>query len=158
MKRISLISLGAAVALLLLGMVGGAFAQNAQNGNAPLIHVGPNLASCGDGSNPYPGPASGVVNVHFNKQQNRLKVNVSVHDALPNTSYAVDIRCWKFGPHNSIGVLTTNSQGTGTFTIDLAQDTAPPVFYIDISVPNATALIGAYGWGDTFIAGPFNLQ
>jgi hypothetical protein len=148
MKRISLISLGVSVALLLLGMVGAAFAQNAQNGNAPLIHVGLNPDSCGVGN---PGSASGVVNVHFNQQQNRLKVNVSVHDALPNTTYVVDIRC-----QHAIGALTTNSQGTGTSTIELLQDTAPSVFYIDISVANGGG--GAGNYGDTFIAGPFNLQ
>jgi hypothetical protein len=34
--------------------------------------------------------------------------------------------------------------------------TPTPNFYIDISVKNGGG--GAYGYGDTFIAGPFNLS
>jgi hypothetical protein len=89
------------------------------------------------------------------------KVNLSVHDALPNTTYVLDIRCWTFGPQSELGTLTTNSQGTGTaqFTLDTTQAGNTPVnpFYIDISVKGGGTGTGAYSYGDTFIAGPFTL-
>jgi hypothetical protein len=81
-----------------------------------------------------------------------LRINVSVHDALPNTTYVVDIRCV-----GQIGALTTNSQGTGTAHITLPRTAPPAPFYIDIAVPPPGGG-GAGGYGDTFIAGPFNLQ
>jgi hypothetical protein len=134
--------------MLALGLVTVAPGQNASNGNAPLVHVGLNVAACGG---TFIGNNSGVVNAHYNAVQKRLAINVSVHDALPNTTYVVDIRC-----AGAVGALTTNSQGTGTTQIDLFRETAPSTFYVDISVPNGGAGVG--GYGDTFIAGPFNLQ
>ena|ERR1035437_551144 len=119
-----------------------------ENGTASLVHVGLNPA-CGT----VPGTDSGVVNVHLNAVQDLFKVNVSVHDALPNTTYVVDIRC-----QHQIGTLTTNGQGTGTAHVDLTASTsgpAPGPFYIDISVLGGGGGVG--GYGDTFIAGPFNL-
>jgi len=145
LKKLVLLSASAALGL---GLPGVALAQNADNDTAALVHVGLNPSTCGT----IPGTNSGVVNVHFTANQNRFKVNVSVHDALPNTTYVVDIRCV-----GAIGSLTTNSQGTGTAQIDLSV-AAPPsgLFYIDISVFGGGG--GAGGYGDTFIAGPFSLQ
>lgn len=82
-------------------------------------------------------------------------VNLSVHDALPNKTYVLDIRCWTFGPQSELGTLTTNSQGTGTAQFKLNGVTPVNPFYIDISVKNGGG--GAGGYGDTFIAGPFTL-
>jgi hypothetical protein len=162
MKRILL----AAVAVIAVGVavpvaVAGNAGQNDFNGTAPLVHVGLNVPDCSNGTPAaaFPGTDSGVVNVHYNLVQNQFKVNLSVHDALPNTTYVLDIRCWVFGPHSELGTLTTNSQGTGTaqFTLDTAQAGNAPVnpFYIDISVKNGGG--GAGNYGDTFIAGPFTL-
>src|SRR5262249_8545889 len=103
----------------------------------------------------FSGNNSGVVTAHFNAVQGRLKINVAVHDALPNTTYVVDIRCI-----GAIGSLTTNSQGTGTTQINLPEKTAPGSFFVDIAVPpvaSGPALGGAGVYGDTFIAGPFDL-
>ena len=69
--------------MLGLGLVGVAPAENADNDTAALVHVGDNPNTCGT----IPGTNSGIVNVHLNAAQNRFKVNVSVHDALPNTTY-----------------------------------------------------------------------
>jgi hypothetical protein len=145
MKKIMLVL----VAALAVGVaVPVALAANADNGTAHLVHVGLNPSAC---VGPFVGPDSGVVNVHYNAVQSRETVNVSVHDALPNQTYVVDVRCV-----GQIGSLTTNSQGTGTAQIDLANVTAPPgTFYIDISVLGGGG--GAGGYGDTFIAGPFTL-
>ena len=147
---------------LLFGLAGAALAQQAQNGTAALVSIGPNVSACkADGGGPYSGLNKGVANVHYNAVQKRFTINVSVHDALPNTTYVVDIRCWVFGPQNAIGALTTNKQGTGTAQIDLFLDKAPDGdFYIDIAVPPGAGIapIGAFGYGDTYIAGPFNLQ
>jgi hypothetical protein len=87
--------------------------------------------------------------------QDRLRVNLTVLDALPNTTYVLDVRCWTFGPQNELGTLTTNSQGTGTAQIKLNGATPLNPFYIDISVKGGAGGVG--GYGDTFIAGPFNL-
>ncbi len=78
-----------ASAVLGLGLSGVALAEDAGNDTAALVHVGLNPATC----KAIPGINSGVANTHFNAVQNRLKINVSVHDALPNTTYVVDIRC-----------------------------------------------------------------
>src|SRR5215469_18514130 len=97
-------------------------AQQAVNANAPLVSIGPNVAAC-SGNGPggsYTGPAKGVANVHFNATQQQFKINVSVHDALPNTTYVLDIRCWTFGPQNAVGALVTDSTGTGSAEINLA--------------------------------------
>jgi hypothetical protein len=134
-----------------------ASSATASNGTAPLMHYGLNPA---DVPVLDPGtPASGVVNVHYNKNQDRFKVNLSVHDALPNTTYVLDIRYWAF-THTSadeLGTLTTNSEGTATaqFQIDVSNIVLTPNFYIDISVKNGGGGVG--GYGDTFIAGPFTL-
>ena len=127
------------------------------NGTAPLVHIGPNVTACSNGTPAaaFPGTDSGVVNVHYNKVQDRFMVNLSVHDALPNTTYVLDIRCWTFGPQSEIGTLTTNSQGTGTAHLTLDGVTPVNPFYIDISVKGGGT--GAYGYGDTFISGPFTL-
>ena len=125
-----------------------ALAANASNGTAHLVHVGLNPAAC---AGPFAGGDSGVVNAHFNAVQSRETVNVSVHGALPSTTYVVDVRCV-----GQIGTLTTNSQGTGTAQIDLSGvGSAPGAFYVDISVAGGGG--GAGGYGDTFIAGPFTL-
>ena len=146
-------------AMLVAG--GAVFAQNATNGNAPLISIGNNVAAC-QGQNQggsFAGVTKGVANVHYNAVQKRFQVNVSVHDALPNTTYDVDIRCWVFGPQHAIGSLTTNKEGSGTFQIDLWLEKAPEMgnFYVDIAVPSQPGGPGAYGYGDTYIAGPLNL-
>ena len=147
---------------LLLGLSATAFAQNATNAHAPLVSIGPNVAACWGPNNqggPFTGINKGVANVHYNAQQKRFSVNVSVHDALPNTRYDVDIRCWVFGPQQAIGTLTTDKAGTGSFQIDLWQEQVPAMgnFYIDIAVPAQPGGPGAGGYGDTYIAGPFNL-
>ena len=117
------------------------------NGNAHLIHVGLNPATCGT----VPGTKSGEVNLHSNATRNRSRVNVSVHGAMPNTTYVVDIRC--VAP---IGTLTTNRSGNGTAHITLSS-TLPTgsAIFIDLSVVGGGG--GAGGYGDTFIAGPFTL-
>jgi opacity protein-like surface antigen len=123
--------------------------KNAHNGTAKLVHVGLNPPAC---TGPFAGADSGVVNSHFNAQQHSLRINVSVHGALPNTTYVVDRRCV-----GQIGKLTTNSQGTGTAHVVLSNvSAAPGTFYIDISVLNGGG--GAGNYGDTFIAGPFTLH
>ena len=116
------------------------------NGNAHLIHVGLNPSTCAT----VPGTKSGEVTVHTNATRNRSRINLSVHGAVPNTTYAVDLRCVA-----QIGTLTTNGSGRGTAHINLSASlpTGTPLF-IDISVPSGA---GAGGYGDTFIAGPFNL-
>jgi hypothetical protein len=81
-----------------------ALSATASNGTAPLMYHGLNPA---DVPVLAPGtPASGVVNAHYNKDQNRFKVNLSVHHALPNTTYVLDIRYWAFGPQSELGTLT----------------------------------------------------
>jgi len=149
-------------ATALLAVTGAAFAKSAKNANAPLISIGNNISACQgpnsqDGS--FSGATKGVVNVHYNAEQKRFQVNVSVHDAEPNTTYDVDVRCWVFGPQHAIGSLTTNKQGTGTFQIDLWLEKVPEMgnFYVDIAVPAQLGGPGAGGYGDTYIAGPFNL-
>jgi hypothetical protein len=64
-----------------------------------------------------------------------------------------------FGPQQAIGTLTTDKAGTGSFQIDLWQEQVPAMgnFYIDIAVPAQPGGPGAGGYGDTYIAGPFNL-
>jgi hypothetical protein len=133
-----------------------ALAANDTNGTASLNHVGLNPQTCSpDQGGAYDGLASGVVNVHYNKVQNRFMVNLSVHDALPNTTYVLDIRCWTFGPQSELGTLTTDSDGAGTAQFTLNGVTPKNPFYIDISVMHGGG--GAFDYGDTFIAGPFNL-
>src|SRR6478752_223787 len=104
MKKL-LLALTAVVAIGIAVPV--ALAANDYNGTAPLSNTGTTPTD------------SGVVNVHYNLVQDRFMVNLSVHDALPNTTYVLDIRCWTFGPQNELGTLTTNSQGTGTAQIKL---------------------------------------
>jgi hypothetical protein len=144
LKRISRRFGVAASVALFVGLVAIAPVDKADNDSGALVHVGSNPGSCGT----TPGADSGMVDVHFNADRNRFKVNVSVHDALPRTTYVVDIRCV-----GQIGSLTTNSRGTGRVQIDLSRS-APPSdgFFIDISVYNGVT------YGDTFIAGPFVLN
>jgi hypothetical protein len=137
-----------------------ALAANAYNGTAPLVHQGLNPPQCAAPFTGTDSTASGVVNVHFNAKQQRFKVNVSVHHALPNRTYVVDDRCFVPFGFAPIGTLTTNSQGTGTAHIEFPWKSVPPTFYIDIAVPPNVPggpFGGAGGYGDTFIAGPFTL-
>ena len=157
MKKI-LLALTAVVAIGVAVPV--ALAANASNGTAALVHVGLNPSECaGPFSNTGTEPTnSGVVNVHYNTVQGRFMVNLSVHHALPNTEYVLDIRCWTFGPETpKLGTLTTDSDGTGTAQFALSGVTATPGFYVDISVKGDLSGDGAGGYGDTFIAGPFTL-
>jgi hypothetical protein len=150
--------------LMLFTMIGMAQAQTSITDHAALVSIGNNVAACNGPNNqggsfaPIGFGNKGVVNVQYNEQQKRFKVNVSVHDAQPNTTYDVDIRCWIFGQHQAIGQLKTNAQGTGTFEIDLwiEKDPAMANFYIDIAVPPPGGA-GAGGYGDTYIAGPLNV-
>jgi hypothetical protein len=154
MKKVLL----ALVAIVAIGIaVPVALAANDYNGTAPLVHVGLNPSECtAPFSNTGTTPTdSGVVNVHYNTVQDRFMVNLSVHNAMPDTTYVLDIRCWTFGPQSELGTLTTNSQGTGTAQFTLSNVTPNPGFYIDISVKNGGGGAGSYG--DTFIAGPFTL-
>jgi hypothetical protein len=154
-KKILLAVIAAVVAIGIAVPV--ALAATSTNGTAPLVHVGLNPSECtapfsNTGTEPN---NSGVVNVHYNKVQDRFMVNLSVHDALPNTTYVLDIRCWMFGPQSELGTLTTDSDGTGTAQFTLSGVTPRPGFYVDISVKGGGG--GAGGYGDTFIAGPFTL-
>jgi hypothetical protein len=133
------------VAAMCLGAVGVAPADNADKESAALIHVGLNPSTCGTIS----GTDSGDVNVNF-KVQRWFKTNIFVYGALPNTTYVVDIRCV-----GAIGSLTTDSEGIAKIHLPRVTPPSSP-FYIDISVPNGGG--GAGGYGDTFIAGPFNLD
>jgi hypothetical protein len=155
-KRLILLALTAAVVAIGIA-VPVALGANDYNGTAPLVHVGLNPSECtAPFSNTGTVPTdSGVVNVHYNKVQNRFMVNLSVHNALPNTTYVLDVRCWQFGPQSELGTLTTNSAGTGTAHFTVSNVTPTAGFYIDISVKGGGGGVG--GYGDTFIAGPFTL-
>ena len=132
--------------LLCLVLVGIAQARSADHDNAALVHVGLNPASCAT----IPGAHSGMV--HVSVFRRRFRVQVSVHDALPDTTYVVDIRCV-----GAIGSLTSDSEGTATAQIELPRSALPASgFFIDISVANGGG--GAGNYGDTFIAGPFALN
>ena len=134
-----------------------ALSANAANGTAKLVHVGLNPSECtAPFSNTGTAPAdSGVVNVHYNQVQDRFMVNLSVHDALPNTTYVLDIRCWTFGPQSELGTLTTDADGAGTAQFVVSNPKLTAGFYVDISVKGGGG--GAGNYGDTFIAGPFTL-
>jgi len=137
-----------AAVTLCLSLIDTAPAQDLENHTAALAHVGLNPSSCGK----VLGVESGTVNVHLNGARDRFKVIVSVSNALPNTTYVVDIRCV-----TAIGSLTSNSQGAGAVEFELPLSALPANdFFIDISVPNGGN--GAGNYGDTFIAGPFNLS
>jgi hypothetical protein len=129
-----------AAGVLCLGLLLIAQADNTYSGTATLVHVGQKPKSCGTIS----GADSGVADVHFDADRKRFKVNVSIYDALPKTTYVVDVRCV-----GAIGSLTTDSLGAARAHIDLSRS-APPSsgFFIDISVFNG------FTYGDTFIAGP----
>lgn len=133
-----------AAGVLCFGLLFIAQADNTHRDTATLVHVGQNPNSCGT----IPGTESGVANVRFDANRKRFKVNLSVYDALPKTTYVVDIRCV-----GAIGSLTTDSLGAARTEIDLSRS-APPSsgFFIDISVFNGVT------YGDTFIAGPFDLS
>lgn len=148
LKRVSLCFGAIAVAALCLGVINTSPAQDLENHTATLAHVGPNPGSCGK----VLGVESGTVNVHLSGARNRFKVIVSVSNALLNTTYMVDIRCVA-----AIGSLTSNSQGAGAAEFELPISALPANdFFIDVSVPNGGN--GAGNYGDTFIAGPFNLN
>ena len=135
-----------------------ALSATADTGNAALMHYGLNPAGTSLPVLSPDTPASGVVNVQYNKNQDRFKVNLSVHDAQPNQTYVLDIRYWAFTgtPADELGTLTTNSNGTGTAQFTVSNPHLTPDFYIDISVKNGGG--GAGGYGDTFVAGPFTLN
>jgi hypothetical protein len=156
-RMFATISLGALLTLAFAGLAQAAPAgPSAENGTAALVHVGSNPSTC---ANPG-GTVSGVVNTHTNIVQDSREINISVHGALSDTTYVVDIRC----EVADIGTLTTNAQGTGTAHIDLIGSTwptpaswthlPPDIYYIDLSIPRGGG--GAGGYGDTFIAGPFS--
>ncbi len=146
LRMLVIISIGALSSLAFASLAQAApTGPSAENGTAALEHVGLNPAGC---DNPG-GTLSGVVNTHANVIQNRREINVSVHGALPDTTYVVDLRC-----HSGIGSLTTNAEGTGTAHIYLVGSSWPATYFIDISVPHGGN--GAGGYGDTFIAGPFS--
>ena len=148
LKKVSVCFGVIAAVVLCLGLNGAAPAQNLANETAALAHVGLNPSSCGK----ILGVESGTVNVHLNAARDRFKVIVSVYGALPNTAYDVDIRCL-----GAIGSLHSNADGTGAVEFDLPMSALPAKdFFIDISVPNGGS--GAGNYGDTFIAGPFNLN
>jgi hypothetical protein len=133
-----------AAGVLCWGLLLIAQADSTYSGTATLFHVGQNPNSCGTIS----GTDSGVANVRFDADRKRFKVNVSVYDALPKTTYVVDIRCV-----GAIGSLTTDSLGAAKAQINLSRSAPPPNgFFIDISVFNGAT------YGDTFIAGPFDLN
>jgi hypothetical protein len=117
-------------------------AGNATNDTAVLVSVGENPSGCG----PVSGSKSGVIVVHFNGAQGRYRANVAVHDALPNTTYQVHIRCV-----DQIGTLSTNAQGVGTAQLEFSGSliTRGSPFAVDLYDPSGTK--------DTFIAGPFVL-
>jgi hypothetical protein len=144
MPRASLSFVVLAAGVFCLGLIFIAHAESIYRDTATLVHVGQNPNSCGTIS----GTENGVANVRFDADRKRLKVNITVYDALPKTTYVVDIRCV-----GAIGSLTTDSLGAGEAQIDLSRP-APPSsgFFIDISVFNGTT------YGDTFIAGPFDLN
>lgn len=147
MRERAFLGLGAVVAVgLCLGLVGSAHARHTESHSAALVHVGLNPSSCESA----PGAARGVVGIRFEGGRRPFKINISVHDALPNTTYAVDIRCV-----GAIGSLTSDSQGAAKVQIDVT--TAPSNgFFVDLSVVNGGG--GAGDYGDTFIAGPFDLN
>jgi hypothetical protein len=148
LKRVSLCFGVIAVVALCLGLNGSSPAEDLANETADLAHVGLNPSSCGK----VLGVESGTVNVRLNAARNRFKVIVSVCDALPNTTYAVNIRCV-----GAIGSLGSNSEGTAAAEFNLPISALPAKeFFIDISVPNGGG--GANNYGDTFIAGPFDLN
>lgn len=148
LKSVSLCFGVIAAVALCLSVIDAVSAQDLENVTVALAHVGPNPSSCGK----VLGVESGTVNVHLNGARDQFKVIVSVSNALPNTTYVVDIRCV-----TAIGNLTSNSQGTGAAEFELPISALPAKdFFIDISVPNEGN--GAGNYGDTFIAGPFNLN
>jgi hypothetical protein len=137
-----------------------ALAANGYNATAPLVHQGLNPPQCAAPFSGTDSSPSGVVNVHFNARQARVTINVSVHGALPKTTYVVDDRCFVPFGFAPIGTLTTNGQGTGTAHLKVAWASLPATFYVDIAVPPSALggpFGGAGGYGDTFIAGPFTL-
>lgn len=141
------LAIGAMVGSLLATAALPALAKNNFNDEAHLMHVGLNPAEC---TGPFTGPDSGEVNVHNNVNKDSTRLNVEVHHALPNQVYVIDVRCV-----GQIGSLTTNSQGEGNAHLSMP-GTITGSFYIDISVLGGGG--GAGGYGDTFIAGPFELN
>ena len=129
------------------------------------VSIGVNVPACaGPNNGPFTGIGGnkGVVVVHYNPQKFRFSVNVSVHDAAPNTTYDVDVRCTVFGPQKAIGQLKTNKEGTElsrstclwTRIRQWVTSTSILRFLRDLT---GSAPAGAYGYGDTYIAGPLNV-
>ena len=121
--------------------------QDTPHARGPLLHVGLNPASC---TGPFDGKFNGQVRVHFYADQKALQINVEVHKAQKNAQYAVEIRCAGF-----LGTLFTDKHGDGVIDLSVPINDPPKRFYIDVAVPTGS---GAKGYGDTFIAGPFDLS
>jgi len=131
---------------VLIGMM--AWAQDTPHARGPLLHVGTNPASC---TGPFDGKFNGQVRVHFYADQKALQINVEVHKAQKKTDYAVEMRCVGY-----LGTLTTDKHGDGLINFSVPINDPPKRFYINVAIP--TGGNGSGGYGDTFIAGPFDLS
>jgi hypothetical protein len=147
-------------ALMLFSLAPVARADSPTNITAALASVGLNVPACKTPTGvAFTGTNKGAVTVSYNSEQKHLKILLSVHDALPNTVYVVDIRCWVFGPQNAIASFVTNGSGAGSTTIDLWMQYTPAMgtgFYVDLAVPSPLGA-GDGKYGDTMIAGPFKI-
>jgi hypothetical protein len=75
-------------------------------------------------------------------------VNIVIRDAVPNTQYFVDYRCFF-----AIGYLTTNSQGTGTAHIYTGLSPfAAGVGFIDAATPLPDGSL------DTYVSEPLSFN
>ena len=122
--------------------------QDTPHARGPLLHVGLNPASC---TGPFDGKFNGQVRVHFYSDQKNLSISVEVHKAQKKTDYAVEMRCVGF-----LGTLTTDKHGDGMVSFSVPINDPPKRFYINVAVPTGGS--GSGGYGDTFIAGPFDLS
>ena len=125
-----------------------ASAQDTPHAHGPLLHVGTNPASC---TGPFDGKFNGNVRVHFYEDQKTLQISVEVHKAQKKTDYAIEIRCVGY-----LGTLTTDKHGDGVIAFSVPINDPPKRFYINVAVPTGGS--GTGGYGDTFIAGPFDLS
>lgn len=133
--------------LIMFGLL--TFAQDTPHARGPLLHVGTNPASC---TGPFDGKFNGQVRVHFYADQKTLNISVEVHKAQKNTEYAVEMRCTGF-----LGTLPTDKHGDGIISFSVPINDPPKRFYINVAIPPPGGS-GAGGYGDTFIAGPFDLS
>jgi len=119
--------------------------------DAQLLSVGQNPASC---VGPFSGTNSGPVRIQTITgvgPNGFLQVRVALEDATPNTIYVVDIRCQK-----QIGTIRTNRRGNGSTNIGIFGVPTGTSYFIDAAIPPGNGGTGAGGYGQTFIAGPFN--